>query len=64
MMKPVLYLHCDESHWLVLREGRSLGVVAARNVKVEDALRKARSAYPEYDVRVWAWEAPNRDWID
>jgi hypothetical protein len=64
MKKPVLYLHFDKSHWLVLRQGRPLGVIAARDVKVEDALHKAQAAYPDYDVRVWAWEAPKRDWID
>ena len=64
MKKPVLYLHLDKSHWAVVHQGRQLGLVAARDVKLEDALRMAQAAYPDYDVRVWAWEAPKRDSID
>ncbi len=64
MKKPVLYLHLDKSHWTVVHRGRPLGAVGTRDVKLEDALRMARAAYPDYEVRVWAWEAPKRDSID
>jgi len=64
MKKPVLYLQRDKGHWTVLHQGRPLAVLAPHEVKLEDALRKARAAYPDYDVRVWAWEAPKRDSID
>ena len=64
MKKSVLYLHLDKDHWIVVHQGRQLGVVAARDVTLEQALRIAQAAYPDYDVRVWAWEAPKRDSID
>jgi hypothetical protein len=64
MKKPVLYLHLEKRHWTVVHQGRPLGMVAAREVELEDALRTAQAAYPDYEVRVWAWEAPKRDSID
>jgi hypothetical protein len=64
MAKPVLYLHRDEGHWTAVHQGRQLGVVAAGDVNLEQALRIAKAAYPDYDVRVWAWETPKRDSID
>jgi hypothetical protein len=63
MKKPVLYLQRDKTHWTVVHQGRQLGMVAACDVKLEQALRMAQAAYPDYDVRVWAWEAPKRDSI-
>ena len=50
--KPVLYLQRDGGHWTAVSQGRQLGVVAASDVKLEDALRMARAAYADYDVRV------------
>jgi hypothetical protein len=64
MKRPVLYLHCDEGSWTVVHQGRTLSVVAAGDVTPEQALRMAQAAYPDYDVRVWAWEAPKRDSFD
>ncbi len=64
MRKPVLYLQRDADPWTVVHEGRQLGVVAAGDVTPEQALRMAQAAYPEYEVRVWAWEAPKRDSFD
>jgi hypothetical protein len=64
MKKPVLYPHRDEGHWTAVHQGQQLGVVAASDVKLEQALRMAQAAYPDYGVRVWAWEAPKRDSID
>ncbi len=64
MKKSVLYLRREGGHWTAVHEGRQLGVVAASDVKLEDALRMARAAYADYDVRVWAWQAPKRDSID
>ena len=64
MEKPVLYLHLDTCDWTALHQGWTLGVVAAREVKLEQALRSAQNAHPDYDVRVWAWAAPKRDSFD
>ncbi len=64
MKKPVLYLQRDAGPWTVVHQGRPLGVVAAPDVTLEQALRMAQAAYPDYDVRVWAWEAPKGDSID
>jgi hypothetical protein len=64
MKKPVLHLPRDEGHWTAVNQRRQLGVVAAHDVNLEQALRMARAAYPDYDVRMWAWEAPTRDSID
>ena len=64
MKKPVLYLQRDEGHWTVVHQGRQLGFMAAADVALEQALQMAKAAYPDYDVRVWAWEAPKRDSID
>ncbi len=38
MKKPVLYLQRDAGPWTVVHQGRPLGVVAAPDVKLEDAL--------------------------
>ena len=64
MKKPILYLQRDGRRWTVVHQGRTLRIVAAADVKLEQALGMARAAYPDYDVRVWAWEAPKRDAID
>ena len=64
MRKPALYLHRDKGSWTVVHQGRTLGVVAAPDVKLEQALRMAQAAYPDYDVRVWAWEVTKRDSFD
>ncbi len=64
MKKPVLYLHLEKSHWTVVHQGRHLGVVAAPDVTLEQALRMAQAAYPDSGVRVWAWEAAKRDSFD
>ncbi len=64
MKKPILYLHRDEGSWTAVHQGRHLGVVAVCDVTPEHALRMAQAAYPDYDVRVWAWEAPKRDSFD
>jgi hypothetical protein len=62
--KPVLYLHRDAASWTVVHQGRTLGVVAGGDVMLEQALRMAQAAYPEYEVRVRAWDAPKRDSFD
>ncbi len=60
MRKPVLYLQRDAGHWTVVHPGRTLGVVAAPDEKLEQALRMAWAAYPDYDVRVRGARTPNR----
>jgi len=64
MQKPVLCLHRDAASWAVVHQGRTLGVVAAGDVTLDQALRIVQAADSEYDVRVWSWVAPKRDSLD
>ena len=64
MSKPVLYVYRGDSSWMVLSQGKEMPTPFPRTVDVDVVIKQTRTLYPGYEVRVWNWHAPKRDWAD